>query len=239
MAITEAGARKVALVTGASKGIGLAIAQALSSAGFSIVGCARDLTSLDAALSSLRASGASVMTAACDVADEAQVERLFAELIARFGRLDVLVNNAGVFEKTPIEQMSAAQWDRVMGINTRGVFLCSRAAFRVMREGGDIINISSLGGVKNVEKFIGTSAYVASKYAVAGLTEALAAEGKARGIRVKAVSPGAVDTELLASADNGLAAGMSASELAKIVVFLVSDAARALSGTNLEIYSNA
>jgi NAD(P)-dependent dehydrogenase (short-subunit alcohol dehydrogenase family) len=232
--------QRVALVTGASRGIGLAVVRRLSDEGMAVVGCAREASSLEAALAPLRAGGAAVTGEVCDVSDEEQVERLFAAVLARHGRLDVLVNNAGAFVKAPIDQMTSAQWDSVMGTNARGVFLCCRAAFRLMRgRGGDIVNISSLGGVKNVEKFVGTCAYVASKFAVAGLTEALAAEGRPLGIRVKAVSPGAVETEMLTTSGNALRSTLTPDALARIIAFLVSEAGQPLAGSNLEIYSNA
>jgi 3-oxoacyl-[acyl-carrier protein] reductase len=105
--------------------------------------------------------------------------------------------------------------------------------------GGVILNVSSLSGVRGAEKFPGTSAYTASKSALAGLTEVLAVEGKPLGIRVVAVSPGAIQTEMLDNSGIGLRAGMTAEELARILWFLASPDARPLSGSNLEIYSNA
>jgi NAD(P)-dependent dehydrogenase (short-subunit alcohol dehydrogenase family) len=128
----------------------------------------------------------------------------------------------------------------VLGVNLRGVFLCCREAFRAMipRGGGVIINLSSLSGVKGVEKFPGLSAYNVSKYGVAGLTEILAVEGKPHHIRVIAVSPGAVDTEMLRAAAPHLTPDMTPDNLARILLFLVGDDARPLSGTNLEIFSN-
>lgn len=239
----EAVLNKVILITGASRGIGRALFHHLALAGYCVIGCARDVTCLqgdikkfaqERGLDQLRAITA-------DVADEASVESLFFQIDQGFGRLDGLINNAGIFVKDPITEMSVESFDRVMAVNVRGVFLCSRAAFHRMQhqpDGGDIINVSSLAGVKGVEKFIGTSAYVASKYAVAGLTEQLAVEGKPLGIRVKAVSPGAVETELLAASETGLKSGMSAIQLARIIAFLLTEEAHPLSGSNLEIFSN-
>ena len=176
-----------------------------------------------------------------DVADEASVEALFASIDRDLGRIDAVVNNAGAFDKAPVTELSAARFDQVMAVNVRGVFLCCREAFKRMArqpDGGDIVNVSSLAGIRGVDKFVGTSAYVASKYAVAGLTEQLAVEGRPLGVRVKAVSPGAVATELLANSDNGLKAGMTPAQLAAIIAFLLSDDARPLGGSNLEIFSN-
>ena len=231
---------RVALVTGASRGIGLAVAARLARDGYTVVGCARDLAAQRAAFASLPGGGR-LEARAADVADEASVSALFASIDRDFGRLDALVNNAGVFDRAPVVELSAERFDRVMTVNVRGVFLCCREAFRRMSAqpgGGDIVNVSSLAGVPGVEKFVGTSAYVASKYAVAGLTEQLAAEGRPLGVRVKAVSPGAVATELLTQADNGLQPGMTPPQLAAIIAFLLSDEGRPLGGSNLEIFSN-
>jgi NAD(P)-dependent dehydrogenase (short-subunit alcohol dehydrogenase family) len=136
--------------------------------------------------------------------------------------------------------MDAATWDHVLGVNLRGVFLCSREAFRQMipRAGGVIINLSSLSGVPGVEKFPGLSAYNVSKYGVAGLSEIMAIEGRPHHIRVVAVSPGAVDTEMLRAAAPHLTPGMTPEELARILLFLAGPDARPITGTNLEILSN-
>ena len=156
------------------------------------------------------------------------------------GPVDILVNSAGAIAQARFEDLDAATWDHVLGVNLRGVFLCSREAFRAMipRGGGVIVNLSSLSGVKGVEKFPGLSAYNVSKYGVAGLTEILAVEGKPHHIRVVAVSPGAVDTEMLRVAAPHLKPDMTPDELARILLFLVGPDARPLSGSNIEIFSN-
>ena len=136
--------------------------------------------------------------------------------------------------------MDSATWDHVLAVNLRGTFLCCRAAFQAMipLDGGVIVNLSSLSGVRGVEKFPGLSAYNTSKFGVAGLSEILAVEGRPHNIRVIAVSPGAVDTEMLRAAAPHLKASMTPEELARIIAFLVGPDARPLSGTNLEIFSN-
>ncbi|HEV2457785.1 MAG TPA: SDR family oxidoreductase, partial [Ktedonobacterales bacterium] len=149
-------------------------------------------------------------------------------------------NSAGAVANVPFAQMDSATWDQVLGVNLRGTFLCCRAAFRTMipHGGGVIVNLSSLSGVRGVEKFPGLSAYNTSKFGVAGLSEILAVEGLPHNIRVVAVSPGAVDTEMLRAAAPHLKAGMTPDELARIILFLVGPDARPLAGTNLEIFSN-
>ena len=165
---------------------------------------------------------------------------LFARVAGTFGPVDILINCAGAVANAPFERMPVADWDRVLGTNLRGTFLCCREAFRAMipRGGGVIVNLSSLSGVRGVEKFPGLSAYTTSKFAVAGLSEILAVEGLPHHIRVVAVSPGAVDTEMLRAAAPHLKAGMTPEELARILLFLVGPDARPLGGTNLEIFSN-
>jgi NAD(P)-dependent dehydrogenase (short-subunit alcohol dehydrogenase family) len=128
-----------------------------------------------------------------------------------------------------------------MNVNLRGTFLCCLEAFRIMttQRSGVIINLSSLSGVKGVEKFPGLSAYNVSKSGVAGLAEILAVEGKPYNIRVCAVSPGAVETEMLHQAAPHLKAAMTPDDMADLLLFLADDSGRMLSGTNIEIYSNA
>jgi NAD(P)-dependent dehydrogenase (short-subunit alcohol dehydrogenase family) len=158
-----------------------------------------------------------------------------------FRRVDILVNCAGIVAMRPFAEMDTSTWDHVLGVNLRGTFLCCHEAFRIMtaQRSGVIVNLSSLSGVKGVEKFPGLSAYNVSKAGVASLTEILAVEGKPYNIRVCAVSPGAVDTEMLKQAAPHLKAGMTPEDLAEILLFMVDESGRMLSGTNLEIFSNA
>src|ERR1700730_2024418 len=163
-----------AVVTGGSGGIGSAIVGELRRRGF-------EVTSLS------RREG-------CDVSDERQVKRAFS----RLETLDVLVNCAAVLVKRPLVELSASDWDEQLRAGLRGAFLCSREAFRLMgNKGGSIVMVSSLSGVAGAEKFPGMAAYVAAKSGLAGLTEGLAVEGRPLGIRVNAVSPGAIDTPML------------------------------------------
>jgi NAD(P)-dependent dehydrogenase (short-subunit alcohol dehydrogenase family) len=231
---------RVAIVTGASRGIGRSVARLLARERMAVVCCARDPHLLEEVAAEIRAAGGEALAHVCDVADEGQVELMFEAAAARYGALDVLVNSAGVFEMAPFEELSTAQWDYVVNVNLRGVFLCCRSAFRHMRRtgGGTIVNISSLAGVKGVEKFPGTAAYVASKFGVAGLTEILAVEGRPAGIRVNAISPGAVDTEMLRRALPQLKPVITPDDLAQLVLYMVSDAGGLLTGSNIEVFSN-
>jgi NAD(P)-dependent dehydrogenase (short-subunit alcohol dehydrogenase family) len=157
-----------------------------------------------------------------------------------YGRVDILINCAAIVAVRPFLEMDIAIWDTVLGINLRGTFLCCRAAFPIMaaQQQGVIINLSSLSGVRGVEKFPGMSAYNVSKAGVASLTEILAVEGQPYNIRVCAVSPGAVDTAMLRQAAPHLKAGMTPDDMAEILLFLADDSGRMLSGSNIEIFSN-
>lgn len=234
-------AGQVAIITGASRGIGRAAALHFAAEGAAVVLAARDRAALAANVRAIEAAGGRALAVPTDVADEASVAGLFAQVVAAFGRVDVLVNSAGAVANQPFAELDTATWDHVLGVNLRGTFLCCRAAFRQMipQGGGVIVNLSSLSGVRGVEKFPGLSAYNTSKFGVAGLSEILAVEGRPHGIRVVAVSPGAVDTEMLRQAAPHLKAGMTPEEMARILAWLVGPDARPLSGTNLEIFSNA
>ena len=243
----QAGARmrtltgQVAIVTVASRGIGRAAAVAFAAEGASVVLAARDTGALDANVAEIVAAGGRALAVPTDVADEASVASLFARAEEMFGPVTTLVNAAGAVAHRPFAEMDIATWDAVLNTNLRGTFLCCRAAFQTMpaHGGGIIVNFSSLSGVPKVEKFPGLSAYVVSKFGVAGLSEILAVEGRPLNIRVIAVSPGAVDTEMLRQAAPQLKAGMTPEQMARILVFLVGPDAAPLAGTNLELYTNA
>jgi 3-oxoacyl-[acyl-carrier protein] reductase len=232
---------QVAIVTGASRGIGRAAAAAFAAEGALVALAARDATALAANVVEIVAAGGKALAIATDVADEQSVANLFAQTEETFGPVTILVNAAGAVANRPFAEMDTATWDAVLDTNLRGTFLCCRAAFQTMiaHGGGVIVNFSSLSGVPKVEKFPGLSAYVVSKFGVAGLTEILAVEGRPYHIRVMAVSPGAVDTEMLRQAAPHLKAGMTPEQMARILVFLVGPDAAPLAGTNLELYTNA
>jgi 3-oxoacyl-[acyl-carrier protein] reductase len=234
-------AGQVAIITGASRGIGRAAAFAFAAEGASVVLAARDANALTATADAIVAAGGRALAVATDVASEADVAALFAATEATYGPVTILVTAAGAVANRPFAEMDTATWDAVVNTNLRGTFLCCRAAFQAMQahDGGVIVNFSSLSGVPKVEKFPGMSAYIVSKFGVAGLSEILAVEGRPHNIRVIAVSPGAVDTEMLRQAAPHLKAGMTPEQMARILVFLVGPDAAPLSGTNLELYTNA
>ena len=169
-------------------------------------------------------------TSGFDVGDEESVSRFFGEL----KRLDVLVNNAAILELAPIIDMTVEAWDEVIRVGLRGAFLCSRAAFRLMKPGGTIVNVSSLSGFSGTDKFPRMSAYVAAKSGLAGLTEALAVEGRPMGIRVNAVSPASVATEMGRMA--GIAQDpLTPEEVARVVCWLATSDSAPLTGANIRI----
>jgi NAD(P)-dependent dehydrogenase (short-subunit alcohol dehydrogenase family) len=231
----------VAIITGAGRGVGRATARRFAREGARIVLFSRTPGPLDETAAGIAREGGQALSIAGDVSREEDVRALFQRAMETYGRVDILVNCAGIVIVRPFVDMDAETWDRVIAVNLRGTFLCCREAFRIMaaQQSGVIINLSSLSGVKGVEKFPGLSAYNVSKSGVAGLTEILAVEGKPYHIRVCAVSPGAVDTELLRQAAPHLKAGMTADDLAEILLFLADDSGRMLSGSNIEIFSNA
>jgi NAD(P)-dependent dehydrogenase (short-subunit alcohol dehydrogenase family) len=200
-----------AVVTGGSGGIGSEVAGELRARHWDVVSLSR--------------------RDGCDITDEQQVTRAFAALSS----LDALVHCAAVLIKQPFIETSADDWDQQLNAGLRGAFLCSREAFRLMRRsGGAIVMVSSLSGVAGAEKFPGMAAYVAAKSGLAGLAEALAVEGREHGIRVNAISPGAVDTEMLRIAGvEGPA--LSPSEVARVIVWLASPESAPLTGANLRM----
>ncbi len=202
---------RVAVVTGGSGGMGRAVVTHLRRERWNV-------TSLS------RREGT-------DVGDEEQVVGAFS----RFDRLDALIHCAGSLIRRPFAEIPSAEWDGQIRSSLRGAFLCSREAFRLMgATGGSIVLVSSLSGVAGAEKFAGMAAYVAAKSGLAGLTEALAVEGRPLGIRVNAVSPGAVDTEMLAAA--GIAGpSLRPAEVARVITWLASSRSEPLSGANLRI----
>ena len=184
---------KVALVTGASSGLGRAVALALAGAGADLILLARSERDLEAVAAGVRALGRRAHVAAVDLADAGALITAAEAAIASLGGLDILINNAGTDVPGPVAELSAEDWDRVLDVNLRAPFLLARAAFGPMQQrgGGTIINVSLVAGKRG---WANASAYCASKFALSGLTQSLAAEGRAHGIRASVVYPGGMAT---------------------------------------------
>lgn len=214
--------RKVAIVTGASSGIGKRTAEMLEERGARVVTFAR--------------SGGVVRG---DVSNADDVERLFAETESRFGPCDILVNAAGAIDPALLVETTPERWRRLFDVNVHGTYLTCRRALPSMLErgAGAIVNVASISGIVGPEKFPGFVSYCASKGAVISMTEALAVEVKARGVRVNAVSPGSVDTPMWAAASGGAPADMTPAEVAETILFLASDRSRPMNGQNVHVYS--
>jgi 3-oxoacyl-[acyl-carrier protein] reductase len=230
----------VALVTGASRGIGAATAQALGAAGARVVLAARDSEALQAVARGINQAGGRALAVPSDVGRRDEVERLFAA-VERVGPLAALVCAAAVLRSAPFEETTHEIWERTLAVNLTGTFLCCRAAFGAMRAagGGRIVNIASLSGVYATEKFPGLTAYNVSKYGVIGLTEAIAVEGREHSISAICVSPGAVDTEMLRLANPALRPGLTPEDMARLIVALLDGPFAAASGANIPLFSNA
>lgn len=238
---------KVALVTGAASGIGRAAALAFSREGAAVVVSDLHLTGAEATAAMIVESGGEALAAACDVARRADVENLVAQTVHTFGRLDFAFNNAGIGGALGmLHQKTEAEWDDVLAVNLKGVWLCLRSEVQAMQAsgGGAIVNMASAAGLVG---FRGASAYSASKHGVIGLTKTAALEYARSKIRVNAVCPGFTDTPMVASmlesapelADsvrgNPLRRLGTPEETAEAVIWLCSDKASFITGQALAI----
>lgn len=186
---------KVAIITGGGTGIGAAIAAALAGAGVRVVVCGRRAEPLAEVVAQIRTQGGTAVPITADVSEVADVERVVATAVDRFGTVDILVNNAAVDGGAPIHRHSIEEWDRLMAINLRGPFLFARAVLPLMRQqqSGHIINISSESGV---EYYAGNGAYGVSKHALNALGQFIQVENQEHNIRVNTICPGMVLTPM-------------------------------------------
>lgn len=216
-------AGQVALVTGASRGIGLAIARRLGQMGARLALCARTRDRLERAADSLRQQGFPVLAVVADVANAASVAALVEQTHRTLGEIDILVNNAGIGTFGPVQEITEADWDAVLDTNLKGVFLCTRAVAPQMirRRRGHVINISSLAG-KNA--FAGGSAYCASKWGLMGLSYCMAEDLRGYGIRVSVICPGTVHTEFSPHAGKDPQKMLQPEDVAHAVAMLLTQA---------------
>lgn len=236
---------RVALVTGGSRGIGAAVAQALASAGAALAVCARNGEAAAATAAAITAQGSQAFGVAADVSRAADAERVVAACVERFGRLDILVNNAGITRDGLVLRMKDEDWSDVLAVNLNGAFYCARAALRPIlkqKQSGRIINVGSVVGSMGNP---GQANYVASKAGLVGLTKALSKEVASRGVTVNAVAPGFIETDMTAGlpdttkdvyrAQIPLGRFGTAAEVAAVVAFLASDAAAYITGQVIHV----
>jgi NAD(P)-dependent dehydrogenase (short-subunit alcohol dehydrogenase family) len=241
---TTAGGRfrdRAVIVTGAASGIGRAAALRFGSEGARVVVADRDAAGAGEAADAARAAGApDAFACACDVSDEAQVRACVDGTVSRWGRLDVVVNNAGLMTFKAIIDLTADDWRAVLGVDLLGAFFFVKQAFARMRPGGAIVNVASIHAIET-EAMV--ASYAAAKAGLVSLTRTAAIEGRPRGIRVNAVLPGAIDTPMLWNNPN-VKSGVekidradvgSPDDLAAAIAFLASDDARFVQGAALVV----
>lgn len=228
---------KVAVVTGAARGIGLTTAQLLAQAGAKVAIC--DLGEED-----LKAAPIEALKVAANVTDSQAADRLIAETLEKWGRIDILVNNAGITRDGLLMRMKDEAWEQVLSVNLTGVFNVTRAAIRPMlkQRSGSIINLASVVGIMGNP---GQANYAASKAGVIGFTKAVAREVASRGIRVNAVAPGFIQTQMTAELSDGAKKKLkeqipmgvlgTSEDIAQAILFLAGDGARYITGQVLAI----
>lgn len=235
---------KVAVITGASRGIGRSIALALAAQGATIVAVDMDQVSTEAVVAELKAAGGKALAVVGNVTVSADVDRMIDEAMGAFGRVDILVNNAGITRDGLLMRMKDEDWDAVLSVNLKGAFLCTRAAFKVMSKQryGRIINIASVVGQMGNA---GQANYCASKAGLIGLTKSNAREMAKRSITVNAVAPGFIATAMTDALSDKVRTELtaqiplerlgSADDIANAVVFLASEAAGYITGHVLSV----
>ncbi|MCB9574843.1 MAG: SDR family NAD(P)-dependent oxidoreductase [Kofleriaceae bacterium] len=227
-------AGKTAVITGASRGIGAAIARAFAGAGARVGLVARTEARLRAVADELRAAGATAAWAVADVADPAAVAAAAAALRAELGPVDLVVNNAGNVVKRATRDLDDAAWRSVLAVNLDGTFYVSRAFLDdVVARGGRIINIASIAGRQGTPEL---AAYCAAKHGVVGLTRSLAEELRGAKVAVNAICPGSVDTDMLREGRPGAEPDMTPEDIARTALFLAGEAPAALTGACIDVF---
>ncbi|MDO5057573.1 MAG: 3-oxoacyl-ACP reductase FabG [Lautropia sp.] len=237
-------AGKVSIITGAAQGIGEATALKFAREGAIVIICDLNQTAIDAAVDKCKALGAQAVGHVMNVTDRAQVDAVVAAVLKQFGRIDVLVNNAGITQDARLVKMTAEQFDKVIDVNLRGVFNCSQAVADTMigQGSGVILNASSVVGLYGN---FGQTNYAATKFGVIGFTKTWSRELGPKGVRTNAVAPGFIATPILESMPEKVLEGMKAKvpmarlgkpeEIANVYAFLASDEASYINGEVIEV----
>ena len=235
---------KVALITGAAQGIGLATALKFAAEGAIVIVCDMNPASVDAAVAQCRALGATAEGFVADVTDRAAIDDLVARVMAQFGRIDVLVNNAGITQDARLQKMTIEQFDKVIDVNLRGVFHCAQAVADTMvaQGSGVILNASSVVGIYGN---FGQTNYAATKFGVIGFTKTWSRELGPKGVRVNAVAPGFITTPMVAAMPEKVLQDLVAKvplkrlgkpeDIANVYAFLASDEASYINGAVIEV----
>jgi 3-oxoacyl-[acyl-carrier protein] reductase len=235
---------KVSLITGAAQGIGLATALKFAAEGAIVIVCDLKADSVEQAVVQCRALGADAHGFAVNVTDRAQVDKVVAQVMQQFGRIDVLVNNAGITMDARLQKMTLEQFDRVIDVNLRGVFHCAQAVADTMvaQGSGVILNASSVVGIYGN---FGQTNYAATKFGVIGFTKTWSRELGPKGVRVNAVAPGFVTTPMVAAMPTKILQDMESKvplrrlgkpeEIANVYAFLASDEASYINGAVIEV----
>ena len=232
---------KVAIITGGASGIGLAVAKRLAAEGARIVLADYNEANLTAAAPEVKAAGApDVWGSLCNVSVEAQVEATVAGTLERFGRLDVVVNNAGLMQFKPLEELTGDDWLRILGVDLLGAFYFTKQAFLHMKPGGSIVNVASIHAIETSPL---VAPYAAAKAAMLSLTRSSTLEGKAKGIRTNVILPGAIDTPMLWENPN-VKSGVEVidkadvgrpEDVAAVIAYLASDDAAFVQGAEVRV----
>lgn len=236
--------KRVAIVTGASRGIGEAIARRLAAEGRHVVLAARSIDQLETIANEIKAAGGSADVHAVDITDQASIEALISDTAEKYGRLDILVNNAGITRDNLLLRMSDEEFDLVIQANLRSIFVACRAAIRPMMRGkfGRIVNIGSVSGVVGNA---GQSNYAAAKAGLTGFTKSLAMEMGAKGITANVIAPGFIETSMTAELPQAVKDGVKAAtatrrfgqpvEIACTAAFLTHDDAGYVTGQEIAV----
>ncbi|MGE0712575.1 MAG: SDR family NAD(P)-dependent oxidoreductase [Planctomycetota bacterium] len=231
-------AGRLALVTGASRGIGASVAAHMAKQGARLVLAGRDAAALSRVALAVNELGSEALTVACDLRQAEERARLFAAA-RELGPLEILVNNAAALHAGPLVELAPERWQEMLELNLGAVLACCQAGLREMlpRRRGVIVNVASVSGVPGVEKLPGLVAYAATKGGVLALSEALAAEVAPAGVRVVAVSPGAVQTDMLRSvAPDAVPGAMTPGQVGRVIAWLAGDDAAAVNQTNVVVW---